>query len=92
MEAITYYRRGDYLFPNIILSEPPPETVPPLGVYGLKRQKYLKEHRPILYSKLLLSERLYPHLRETDEAAAHRLAVITDRYQAEEIINELIYE
>jgi len=31
-------------------------------------------------------------MRETDEAAAHRLAVIADREQAEEIINELVYE
>jgi hypothetical protein len=41
----------------------------------------------------LLSEKLYPRLREIDEAAAHRLAVIADRNQAEEIINaELVYE
>jgi hypothetical protein len=52
----------------------------------------LKEHRPALYAELLLSERLFPHLRETAEAAAHRLATIKDRLQAEETINELIYE
>ena len=89
---ITYTWRGDYLIPNIVLNDPPPETVPPLGVYAQRRQRYLKEHRPILYAKLLLSERLYPLLRETDEAAAHRMAVVADRNQAEEIINELVYE
>jgi hypothetical protein len=31
-------------------------------------------------------------MRETDEAAAHRLAVISDKEQAEEIINELVYD
>jgi hypothetical protein len=47
----------------------------------------------VLYATLLLSEKLYPHLRSIDEAAAHRLAVIADREQAEEIINaELIYD
>ena len=92
MAEITYTQCGDYLLPDIVLQEPPPGTVPPLGIYALRRQRYLKEHRPILYAKLLLSERLYPLLRETDEAAAHRLAVITDREQAAEIINELIYE
>ena len=33
------------------------------------RQRYLKEHRPGLYSSLILSEKLYPHLLEIDRAA-----------------------
>ena len=91
MELITYTACGDYLLPDIRLSDPP--NAPPLGRYGRKRRAFLKEHRPISYTSLLLSEKLFPHLREIDEAAAHRLAVITDREQAEEIINaELIYE
>ena len=89
---ITYTQCGDYMLPNIVLSEPPPGTVPPLGRYGRKRRAFLKEHRSIFYASLLLSEKLYPHLREIDEAAAHRLVVIADREQAEEIINELVYE
>jgi hypothetical protein len=90
MVEISYTRHSDYLLPNIVLSDPP--DAPPLGRYGRKRRAFLKEHRTAVYASLLLSERLYPHLRETDEAAAHRLAVIADRGQAEEIINnELIY-
>ena len=34
----------------------------PLGKYGRMRKAYLKEHRPILYNQMLLSEKLYPHL------------------------------
>jgi hypothetical protein len=37
------------------------------------RKKFLKEHRPATYGRLLTSERLYPHLREVDEAAERRL-------------------
>ncbi len=33
------------------------------------RQRYLKEHRPGLYSSLILSEKLYPHLLEIDRVA-----------------------
>jgi hypothetical protein len=33
------------------------------------RKNYLKEHRPVLWISLLLSEKLYPHLREIDETA-----------------------
>ena len=35
--------------------------------------EYRQEHRPVLWNSLLLSERLYPHLREIDEAANNRL-------------------
>ena len=37
------------------------------------RKAYLKEHRPILYNQLLMSEKLYPHLLEIDETAQSRL-------------------
>jgi hypothetical protein len=90
MPEITYTRRSDYLLPDIALKDE--AIAPPLGKYARMRRVFLKEHRPILYSQMLLSERLYPHLREIDEAAAHRLAAIPDRAQAEEIISELIYE
>jgi len=87
---ITYTRVGDYLLPNIKLSDPP--DAPPLGRYGLMHKAYLKEHKPILYNQLLLSERLYPLCREVDEAAATRLATIPDCEAAHEIIlSELVY-
>ncbi|GHU90309.1 hypothetical protein FACS1894202_09900 [Clostridia bacterium] len=58
MHEISYTLVGDYYLPNIALSDPP--DAPPLGRYGMLHKRYLKEHRPILYSQLLLSERLYP--------------------------------
>jgi hypothetical protein len=90
MDEISYTQVGDYLLPNIVLSEPP--NAEPLGLYGHMRRAFLKEHRPALYSKLLLTEKLFPHLRETDEAARRRLETIPDREIAREIIlAELVY-
>jgi hypothetical protein len=86
---LTYTQRGDYLVPDLILSDPP--DAPPLGRYGMLHKRYLQEHRPILYSLLLLTERLYPTCREIDEAAETRLRTIADREQAYEIIAELVY-
>ena len=37
------------------------------------RKTYLQEHRPILWNQMILSETLFPHLREIDEAANRRL-------------------
>jgi hypothetical protein len=81
---ITYQRRGDYLLPRLALSDPP--DAPPLGRYGMIHKNYLRENKPALYAKLLLSERLYPLCREVDEAAATRSAAIPDREAAHEII------
>ena len=86
MPDIEYVPCGDYLLPLITLNEPPPDQVEPLGRYARMRRAYLREHRPILYSQLLLSERLFPHLREIDEAAQHRQSAIADREIAHEII------
>ena len=48
-------------------------------MYGRMRQRYLKEHRPSLYSSLILSEKLYPHLLEIDRAARERIDAMLPR-------------
>lgn len=68
--SLTYTMNGDYQIPDLKLTEQPEK---PLGKYGRMRKAYLKEHRPILYNQLLMSEKLYPHLLEIDETAQSRL-------------------
>lgn len=51
-------------------------TCKKVGVYGRMREQYLKEHHPGRYSYLLLSEKLYPHLLEIDDAAQGYLDTI----------------
>ena len=67
---MTYTRNGDYLIPDLSLTE---SEQKPLGKYGRLRKTYLKEHRPILWNRMILSETLFPHLREIDETANRRL-------------------
>ena len=67
---IEYVQSGDYLLPAIRLSDTP--DAPMLGLYGELHKRYLREYMPILYSKLLLSEKLYPVCREIGEAAQFR--------------------
>lgn len=62
-------------FRRVVL--PDPEA--PIGKYGHMRQRYLKEHRPGLYSSLILSEKLYPHLLEIDRAARERMDAMLPR-------------
>ena len=70
MSEMNYMRTGDYLIPDMQLKVTEPKE---LGKYGRMRKTYLKEHRPILYNQMLLSEKLYPHLIEIDETAQSRL-------------------
>ena len=67
---LTYTRCGDYIIPNLTLSK---SEATPLGKYGRMRKNYLKEHRPVLWNSMILSEKLYLHLREIDETANRRL-------------------
>ena len=73
MTQIDYERRGDYLIPCIVLNEPPRELTEPVTKYGAMRRSFLKTHHPITYNRLLLSERLFPHLREVQAQAHKRL-------------------
>ena len=71
MTELTYTKNGDYRIPDLKLSEEPGSK--PLGNYGMLRKTYLQEHRPILWNQMILSETLFPHLREIDETAHRRL-------------------
>ena len=67
---LTYTRSGDYWIPDLELSQ---QENKPLGKYGRMRKQYLQEHRPVLWNSLILSEQLYPHLKEIEETANRRL-------------------
>ena len=67
---LTYTRCGDYYIPNLTISETESK---PLGKYGRMRKNYLREHRQVLWNSMILSDRLYAHLREIDDTANYRL-------------------
>ena len=82
--TLTYRRTGDYFIPNIALAEFQGE----IGHYGRMRREYLKEHRPILYSDLILTEQLFPHLSEINQAAQHRFDTMLPRMMTQRGITE----
>ena len=64
-------RRPNYLIPNIVIRK-----TKPLGHYGRLRKAYLEMHRPILFNELVLSDKLFEHCAEIDEAARNRMELI----------------
>ena len=83
--TIQYHKSGDYYLPNLVLED---TEVQPIGKYGRMRNRYLKEHRPVLYSNLLLSGKLFQHLAEIDEACEDRMELLASQIASQEGVTE----
>lgn len=62
----SYTQQGDYYLPDLRL---PPDDERPVGMWGQRRLRYLREHRPILYTNLKTSGQLHSHLADVEEQA-----------------------
>ncbi len=70
--GICYTLHGDYYLPDFVLPAEKEDCF--FGVYGRMRLRYLKEHRPIVYSKLLSSCELNKQLLEIDLKCAEMVS------------------
>ena len=84
---LTYTKCGDYLIPDLVLSDTKEYHI---GKYGRLRRAYLKEHRPILYTDLIVTEKLFPHLEEIDTACRKRLEIIEKAMMQQEGVTEAL--
>ena len=66
--GIQYELIGDYYYPCFTIEN---EELPTLTKYGRMRERYLREHKRILYFNLLTSEKLYEHLAGIDTSACN---------------------
>ena len=87
MTELKYNHCGDYLIPDMGLSD---DDRTPLGRYGAMRCSYLKEHRPGLYTRLLLSGHLMRQLHEVDRAAAQMMDVMLPQMTKEAGLTEAL--
>lgn len=70
---LIYHRKGDYLYPNLVIEN---DLNEPIGKYGLLRRNHLKQNRTGWYKSMLLSGKLEHHLIEIDRATQARVDVI----------------
>ncbi len=61
----TYTQQGDYVLPNLIL----PAENQPIGIWGQRHARYLKQYHKILYYNLLTSRKLDSYLADIDKQA-----------------------
>ncbi len=64
--GLWYEKQGNYYLPCISLPE---EENEPIGIWGQRHLRYLKQHRKVLYTNLLTSGKLNSHLAELNKQA-----------------------
>lgn len=87
--GLWYELHGDYYLPCLAIPE---EEVHTIGIWGRKHQQYLREHRPIIYSDLVLSGKLYSYLADIDTQACSKLDLLVTQLAEKEGINESLKE
>lgn len=80
-----YERQGDYLIPCLTL---PAKEEQPIGVWGERHLRYLKEYRRGTYINLLTSGRLNAYLAEIDKQAQERFETLTEGMKRAQGITE----
>lgn len=83
--GLGYELHGDYYLQCLIIPE---EGVHAIGIWGRKHQQYLRKHRPIIYSDLVLSSKLYSHLADIDTYARNKLDLLVKQLAEKEGTNE----
>ena len=87
--GLWYELHGDYYLPCLVI---PGEEVHIIGIWGRKHQQYLREHRPIIYSDLVLSGKLYGYLADIDTQARNKIDLLVMQLAEKEGINECLKE
>ena len=64
--GIGYTLQGDYYLPDLKLPE---QEDKPIGLWGQRHLKYIKQHRKILYINMLTSGKLNGYLTDIDKQA-----------------------
>jgi len=81
--GLWYERCGDYYLPCLALGEEKP-----VGVWGERYRRYLKEHRKSVYAEMLLNGTLDDHVAEIDRQAEEMFERLTKQMAAREGITE----
>ena len=85
--GLWYELIGDYYFPCLTV---PTEEEQPVGIWGQRHKRYIKEYHPALYNALLLNGRLNSYLADIDQQAQERLDTIIEQMARSQGITEAL--
>ena len=84
----TYTQVGDYLLPDLKLSEE--EKQANIGVWGMRHKRFLKENHRVLYANLMTSGKLVAYLDDIEQqATAMFLRLVKELAEKENVTEEL---
>lgn len=81
--GLTYKLEGDYYIPLVEIPE-----YPKIGIWGLRRLDYLKNHRRVIFSIMQMNETLTPHLEKVGRAANEMFGRLIHQFATAEGITE----
>ena len=81
----TYTLQGDYYFPNLTL---PAEENRPIGIWGQRHARYLKQHYKVRYYNLLTSGKLNGYLADIDKQAEAMFSRLIEQMTEREGVTE----
>lgn len=85
--GLWYELQGDYYLPCLTL---PTEEERPIGIWGQRHKRYLKEHKKATYTTLLTSGELNSYLTDVDEQAEKMFLRLAKQLAEEESVTEAL--
>ena len=83
----TYTQVGDYLLPDLKL---PQEEQQPIGVWGQRHRRYLKDHRRATYATLFTNGKLNSYLADIDRQAEEMFSRLVKQMAEAEGVTETL--
>ena len=87
--GLWYELQDEYYLPCLTL---PPEEEKPIGIWGQRHKRYLKEHRKATYTTLLTSGKLNTYLANINEQAEERFERLIEGMKQAQGITERLKE
>ena len=85
INGIRYALQGDYYLPDLVLTN---EEQQPVGLWGRRHLRYIKQHRKGLYTNLLTSGKLNSYLAEKDRQAEEMFSRLVKKMAERESVTE----
>lgn len=83
--GISYTLQGDYYLPDLEL---PAEEQQPIGVWGQRHLRYIKQHRKAFYTNLLTIGKLNSYLADIDRQAEEMFSRLVKELAENEYLTE----
>ena len=83
--GISYTLQGDYYLPDLAL---PAEEQQPIGVWGQRHLRHIKQRHWVLYTNLLASGKLNSYLADIDRQAEEMFSRLAKEFAEKEYLTE----